>query len=81
MKNFNFKGMALLFRLLQESDTYLVDVRSIAEYVFVGHPEMAYNIPLLFWNERKQKLESNKNFLKDIKSRSSLCMICREIIN
>lgn len=48
------------FQMLQDPATYLVDVRSIAEYVFVGHPEMAYNIPLMFWNEKKQKLESNK---------------------
>lgn len=69
------------FQMLQESDTYLVDVRSIAEYVFVGHSKMAYNVPLLLWNERKQKLESNQDFLRDIRSRfkpdDTLIFICR----
>ena len=27
---------------------HILDVRTFAEYVFGGHPEMAYNIPLVF---------------------------------
>lgn len=69
------------FELLKEPDTYLVDVRSIAEYVFVGHPEMAHNIPLTFWDELKQDLVPNETFLEDVKSRfkaeDRLIFICR----
>ena len=54
------------YQMLKQPSTYLVDVRSIAEYVFVGHPEMAFNIPLLFWSEMEQKLTTNTNFIQDI---------------
>jgi protein-arginine deiminase len=67
--------------MLEQPSTYLVDVRTIAEYVFVGHPEMAFNIPLLFWSEMEQKMTTNKNFIQDIKSRFEekdvLIFICR----
>lgn len=69
------------YQMLENPSTYLVDVRSIAEYVFVGHPEKAYNIPLMFWSEEKQDLVSNDNFIQDLKSRfkenSVLIFICR----
>jgi rhodanese-related sulfurtransferase len=69
------------FQMLKNPSTYLIDVRSIAEYVFVGHPEMAYNIPLMFWNEEQQDFISNENFLSDIGSRFKkddiLIFICR----
>ncbi len=69
------------FNLLKEPDTYLLDVRSIAEYVFVGHPPMAHNIPLAFWDEERQDLVSNETFLEDVKSRfktnDRLIFICR----
>ncbi len=69
------------FELLQNQSVYLIDVRSVAEYVFVGHPEMAYNIPFEFWDENKQKLVLNKRFIKDIKARfkpsDTLIFICR----
>ena len=57
------------FELLKEPSTFLVDVRSVAEYVYVGHPEMAYNIPLSFWDEKQQRLVPNENFVQDLKSR------------
>ena len=69
------------FQMLKNPSTYLIDVRSIAEYVFIGHPKMAYNIPLMFWSEKQQKLISNENFLSNIKSRFKkddiLIFICR----
>ena len=68
-------------RLLENASTYLIDVRTIAEYVLVGHPEMAYNIPYSFWNEREQKFEQNENFFHDIKAqfklKDTLIFICR----
>ncbi len=69
------------FALLKEADTYLVDVRSIAEYVFVEHPEMAHNIPLTFWDEQKQDFVPNETFIEDVKARfktdDRLIFICR----
>jgi len=69
------------YQMLKDPSTYLVDVRSIAEYVFIGHPEMAYNIPFMFWSEEKQELVPNDNFIQDLKSRLKeehvLIFICR----
>jgi rhodanese-related sulfurtransferase len=69
------------FKMLQNPATYIVDVRTIAEYVFVGHPEMATNIPLLFWNENELKMEANENFIEDIKAKfkpeDTLILMCR----
>lgn len=69
------------FELLKEADVHLVDVRSIAEYVFVGHPEMAHNIPLSFWDEKIQDFVANETFVQDLKSRfktdDRLIFICR----
>ena len=61
--------------------TYIVDVRSIAEYYLVGHPLDAFNIPLTFWNEKTQSFEPNENFVRDIQERFQkndvLIFICR----
>jgi rhodanese-related sulfurtransferase len=69
------------FERLQASGTFLVDVRSVAEYVFVGHPEMGWNVPLSFWSESEAKLVPNPDFIKDIKARfkpeDTLLFICR----
>ncbi len=60
---------------------YLVDVRSVAEYVLVGHPPMAWNIPLAFWSESDASFIPNDAFLDDLKSRFKpedvLIFICR----
>jgi rhodanese-related sulfurtransferase len=69
------------FDLLSEPNTYLIDVRSIAEYVFVGHPAVAHNIPLMFWDEELQDFEPNETFIEDVKSRfktdDRLIFLCR----
>lgn len=69
------------FQMVKKENTYLIDVRSIAEYVFIGHPEMAYNVPLSFWNEMDQAFVPNQNFVEDIKKRfnpeDKLIFICR----
>ena len=31
------------YEMAKKPSSYLIDIRSIAEYVFVEHPEMAYN--------------------------------------
>jgi len=67
--------------MTKTAGTYLVDVRSIAEYYLIGHPLDAVNIPLTFWNEKTQSLEPNDNFIKDIQERFKttdvLIFICR----
>jgi rhodanese-related sulfurtransferase len=55
-------------------DTYLVDIRTRAEYQFVGHPFKAYNYPYLFFTTTFLKdvekpgyeLAKNKAFLEQI---------------
>ena len=49
----------------------ILDVRTPEEYIFVGHPDMAINLPLLFpkyeWdaNRRRYGVEANADFLAD----------------
>lgn len=51
----------------------ILDVRMPEEYIFVGHPEMAYNIPLVFqaydWNADKKQFDCtpNPDFINDVK--------------
>jgi rhodanese-related sulfurtransferase len=72
---------ARAFELAKEPRTYLVDVRSVAEYVLVGHPEIAPNVPLTFWSEDEAKFVVNPNFLEDLAARfekeDRLIFICR----
>jgi rhodanese-related sulfurtransferase len=69
------------FERLRQPSTYLIDVRTVAEYVYVGHPEAAHNIPLLFWDEPNMQQVANVNFVEDIKRRfkpgDTLLLICR----
>jgi rhodanese-related sulfurtransferase len=59
----------------------LVDVRSVAEYCLIGHPETAANVPLTFWDEKAQTFVPNDRFLDDLKARykpeETLVFICR----
>jgi len=74
-------GVTQAFRRLDQPDTYLVDVRTVAEYVYVGHPENAYNIPLVFWDEPNLQTVANEDFVDDVKARFKpgdiLILICR----
>jgi len=51
----------------------ILDVRTIEEYIFVGHAEMAWNIPLDFqteqWDDSKKyfAVEQNPDFIKQVK--------------
>ena len=69
------------FELVKEPRTFLVDVRSVAEYVLIGHPEMAYSVPITFWSEDGAKFVANPDFLTDLEARfakdDSLIFICR----
>jgi rhodanese-related sulfurtransferase len=44
-------------------DTYLVDIRTRAEYQFVGHPFKAYNYPFLFFTTTFAKDEEKPSYL------------------
>jgi rhodanese-related sulfurtransferase len=72
---------ATAYQMTKNASTYLIDVRSIAEYYLVGHPEMAVNIPWAFWNEKEQKFVENENFIDDIKrwfkNDDTLIFMCR----
>jgi len=72
---------AKAYEMLQAPGTFLVDVRSVAEYVLTGHPEMAYNVPLMFWSEDEAAFVANPNFVPDLAARfkkeDSLLFICR----
>lgn len=69
------------YEKLKQPNTFLLDVRTVAEYVYVGHPHEAYNIPTFFWVEERRTLVSNPNFLEDVMSRfkaeDTLIIICR----
>ncbi len=56
-------------------DTYLLDVRTRAEYQLIGHPINAYLFPYMFWTTKLRKEDGryeygmnkkNKAFLKEI---------------
>jgi len=70
------------YKMVVESpkDTFIVDVRTKAEYEFVGHPDLSNgvrNIPLKFY----PGWDTNTNFVKDVEERYSkdttLRMLCR----
>jgi len=72
---------AKVFEMTKAPSTYLVDLRIAAEYHLVGHPPMAFNVPLSFWSETEQSFISNPNFIDDLMSRfkpeDTLLFICR----
>lgn len=73
-------------------DTYLIDVRTRAEYQFVGHPDKAYLFPYFFLTDQFAKNNDetysyqlstpNKNFVEQIsaafKKEDNLLIICRD---
>jgi rhodanese-related sulfurtransferase len=66
---------------------HILDIRTPEEYVFVGHAEMARNIPLLFvkheWNAETNQfvVESNPDFISEVKRQfkptDMLLVMCR----
>jgi len=65
----------------------VLDVRTPEEYMFVGHPEMAWNIPFLFvthqWDEEKNwyALKLNREFVAQVKEwakpKDTILVMCR----
>ena len=50
-------------------DTYLIDVRTRAEYQFVGHPTNAYLFPYMFMGREFVKKGDTYGFMFDIKNK------------
>lgn len=54
---------------------FIIDTRTPQEYVYIGHPEMALNIPVLVWTgkfdtEKKDVvLEKNTDFVAEVQKR------------
>ena len=69
------------YEMAQSPATFIVDVRSVAEYVWVGHPDIAYNVPFAFWDDQKRSLVLNQSFAEDLKARfkleDTLLFLCR----
>lgn len=65
----------------------ILDVRTPEEYVFVGHPSMAYNIPIQLFNykmavqNKGPLMIANQNFIAEVgqkfKTSDTLLVICR----
>jgi rhodanese-related sulfurtransferase len=65
----------------------IIDVRTPEEYLFVGHPSMAWNVPLKFlaykWNDEDKKfvMTPNPDFVADVKRitepTDTLLLTCR----
>jgi rhodanese-related sulfurtransferase len=65
----------------------IIDVRTAEEYLFIGHPDMAWNIPVLFqiyeWDLEKQRfpMKLNPDFVARVKqiaaSDDILLVTCR----
>ncbi len=69
------------YEMAKKPSSYLVDVRSIAEYVFVGHPEIACSIPSAFWSEEEKDFLTNDTLIEDLTARFKkndvLIFLCR----
>jgi len=71
-------------------DTYLIDVRTRAEYQFVGHPYAAHLFPYLFFTPKFSKMdgryaylmEKNKAFVEQVgkvfKKKDNLILLCSD---
>jgi rhodanese-related sulfurtransferase len=67
--------------------TYILDVRTPAEYIFIGHSPMAVNIPIKFLNNTlnpvtlKPGMQNNENFIADVKKKfkksDTILVMCR----
>jgi len=69
-----------------ESNVYIVDVRTRPEYVLVGHPNIAYHLPVKIWTGKYTSkgygMITNSKFGQDLKDRFNpktdiLIFMCR----
>jgi len=72
-------------------NTYLIDVRTRAEYQLIGHPPMAYLFPYFFFTNKPTKKgenwtyqfnDKNKSFVQEISKKfqktNNLLILCRD---
>ena len=68
-------------KLLESPGVHIVDVRTEAEFAYVGHPVGAVNIPLLRFDPQSYGMTPNPDFVDQVRERFSpddtLLMICR----
>jgi len=79
-------AQALQMVIKDKDHTFIVDVRTRPEYALIGHPAMAYHVPLKLWTGKSSKkgyeMVINTNFGKDLKARfnpqtDTLIFMCR----
>jgi hypothetical protein len=51
-------------------DTYLIDVRTRAEYQLIGHPFRAYLFPYMFWTEHLTKKDDTYTYQLGLKNKA-----------
>lgn len=77
---------AMEIYLADKANTVIVDVRTRGEYMFVGHPEMAFHLPVKFLTpylgDRGYQLKDNPDFGKQLREMfnpetQTLIFICR----
>lgn len=70
----------------EDKHAFIVDVRTRPEYVLVGHPTIAYHVPLKFWTGKHSSkgygMIINESFSEDLKKRfnpetDTLIFMCR----
>jgi len=73
--------LATAAALVGKPGVHLVDVRTEAEFAFVGHPVGAVNVPLLRFDSKTYGMAPNPKFLEEIRARfpadDTLLLICR----
>jgi rhodanese-related sulfurtransferase len=87
----NIVSIEAFNRLQTMPDTFLIDVRTRAEYQFTGHPYRAYLFPYMFMTARLAKAgegyeyqfnQKNTAFIEEIskkfKKKDTLLIICRD---
>ena len=75
------------FKMVKESPhAFIIDVRSRPEYVLIGHPTVAYHVPLKTWTGKHTSkgygMADNQNFIQDLKAHfnmetDTLIFMCR----
>lgn len=72
---------AALNRIESDSSVVLIDVRSRAEYLLLGHPTSAFNLPWKRWNDMTGGLDLNADFVEQVRRSLGvdvpILLICR----
>lgn len=71
----------------KDNGVIVLDVRTPQEYVFVGHPTMAHNIPIMLWTDRfnagkrQYDMAENKGFIDAVQAKfnkdQTFAVLCR----